>query len=422
MSEYRYYEFRTLDRSLTKEEMTQVRALSTRAQITPTSFTNFYHFGDSKGDLLEMMARWYDAHVYTANWGTHRLMFAFPRRLFDPAQAKPYCVNDATRLHVKGDRLILEFVASPEDGGWWHEEDDDWLDRLVPLRADLAQGDLRALYLAWLFGVQEDFGFGDVADDGGDAGDDVGDDEDALFADEDDTADYESDFEPAELEGSALEPPVPPGLRELTEPLKALVEFLRVDQDLVAVAAERSPGMMLARPSSAELDRWLQTMPVAAKDAVILRLLAGEGTSLRLELLRRYREATVSPSVAPAPPRKIGELLSAAQAHGVERRRQEAERAAKEKARKEREAAAARAAYLDSLVGREEALWRQAEALIDAKQPSKYDEAVRYLVDLHDLAVRRQHSLAAFQARITDLRGRHGSKRSLLGKLAEAGL
>ena len=40
MSEYQYYEFRTADRPLTKQEMGELRALSTRAKITSTSFVN----------------------------------------------------------------------------------------------------------------------------------------------------------------------------------------------------------------------------------------------------------------------------------------------------------------------------------------------------------------------------------------------
>jgi hypothetical protein len=416
MSEYQYYEFRAIDRPLTKEEMAQVRKTSTRATITPTSFVNVYHWGDYHGDPLELMARYYDAHVYTANWGTHQLMFGFPRRLLDPAVAKAYCVTDATRLHDKGDRVVLEFVLSPDDGGGYcHEEDDDWLDRLVTLRADLAQGDLRALYLGWLLGVQEDFGFGYVAESG----------EEADYAFEEAQGDAftdEPEVEEIELDGTAVEPVVPPGLRQLTEPLNALVEFLRIDQDLLAVAAERSADLADARPWADDLNRWLATVPVAAKDAVLLRLLAGEGAGLRLELLRRYQESTGPKAAVAQPGRKVGELLAAARTHAVERRRREAEEAAREKARKEREAAAARAAYLDGLAGQEESLWRQAETLIDAKLPQKYDQAVRLLVDLHDLTVRRQHPLSAFQARVDDLRTRNSTKRSLLSKLTEAGL
>ena len=51
MSEYQYYEFQAIDRPLTEKEMRELRAISTRANITPTSFTNHYDFGSFKGDL-----------------------------------------------------------------------------------------------------------------------------------------------------------------------------------------------------------------------------------------------------------------------------------------------------------------------------------------------------------------------------------
>ena len=61
MSEYRYYEFLAIDRPLTAEEMTYLRSLSTRARITPVSFTNEYDWGDFKGDTLDLMKRSYEA-------------------------------------------------------------------------------------------------------------------------------------------------------------------------------------------------------------------------------------------------------------------------------------------------------------------------------------------------------------------------
>jgi hypothetical protein len=50
MSEYQYYEFAAIDRPLSKDEMAELRALSSRATISPTSFANEYHWGDLKGD------------------------------------------------------------------------------------------------------------------------------------------------------------------------------------------------------------------------------------------------------------------------------------------------------------------------------------------------------------------------------------
>ena len=40
MSEYQYYEFLAIDRPLSSEDMRWVWSLSTRAQLTPTSFVN----------------------------------------------------------------------------------------------------------------------------------------------------------------------------------------------------------------------------------------------------------------------------------------------------------------------------------------------------------------------------------------------
>jgi hypothetical protein len=67
MSEYQYYEFQAIDRPLSREEQEQLRALSSRARITATSFTNEYHWGNFRGDPRRMVERYYDAHLYVAN-------------------------------------------------------------------------------------------------------------------------------------------------------------------------------------------------------------------------------------------------------------------------------------------------------------------------------------------------------------------
>jgi hypothetical protein len=76
VSEYQYHEFLAVDRPLDDEEQAEVRSLSTRARITATSFVNVYHWDDFRGDPSRLMERYYDAHLYVANWGTHRVMFA----------------------------------------------------------------------------------------------------------------------------------------------------------------------------------------------------------------------------------------------------------------------------------------------------------------------------------------------------------
>src|SRR5690606_14185070 len=85
MSEYQCYEFVALDRRLTSKEMAELRAISTRAEISPTRFWNEYHFGDLKADPATLLARYFDAHLYFANWGTRRFMLRLPARSVDTA-------------------------------------------------------------------------------------------------------------------------------------------------------------------------------------------------------------------------------------------------------------------------------------------------------------------------------------------------
>ncbi len=44
MSEYQYYEFQALDKPLTKQQQKELRSLSSRAEITATSFVNEYNY------------------------------------------------------------------------------------------------------------------------------------------------------------------------------------------------------------------------------------------------------------------------------------------------------------------------------------------------------------------------------------------
>ncbi|MGI5135542.1 hypothetical protein [Streptomyces sp. CA-106110] len=67
MSEYQYYEFQALGRPLSHGEQDQLRAISTRARITATSFTNTYNWCDLSGDPRRMTERYFDAHLYVTN-------------------------------------------------------------------------------------------------------------------------------------------------------------------------------------------------------------------------------------------------------------------------------------------------------------------------------------------------------------------
>ncbi len=98
----------------------------------------------------------------------------------------------------------------------------------------------------------------------------------------------------------------------------------------------------------------------------------------------------------------------------------EIERRLKEKARRDREAVAARGKYLDNLVGHEAALWAEIDGLIATKQPKKYDRAVTLLADLRDLDMRRKGG--DFGVRIEALKHAQSGKPSFIERIKRAGL
>ncbi len=102
MSEYQYYEFQALDRPLTREEQADISQLSSRVALSPTQAIFTYQFGDFRGDPKKVLAQYFDAMLYLANWGTKQLMFRFPKALIDLKQMQPYCVEDIISFTTTG--------------------------------------------------------------------------------------------------------------------------------------------------------------------------------------------------------------------------------------------------------------------------------------------------------------------------------
>lgn len=367
MSEYQYYEFVALDRPLTKTQMQELRNVSSRAEVFSTRFVNVYNYGDFRGDLYEFMTRYFDAMVYVANWGTHRLMLRLPADLVDPALVQSYCPGESASLHIKDNSAVVDFCSHLEEFMGW-EEGEGWLSALVPLRAELIHGDLRALYLAWLLCIQCH-----------------------------------------EVDEATPEPPVPSGLKHLSEVLECLVEFLRIDMDLLAVAAEQSAEQHVALPTGTE--EWIRDLPETEKNEILLSLIKGQDPQLGARLLQRYRaSAARATDLTSAKRRTVGELLEAAA-----RRRQDREQA------EIRRQAEMRANYLEDLALREDAVWRHVEELVAMKQAKAYSEAVSLLKDLQELNLRKDRG-SQFKQRCDDLCTRHQRKKAFIDRMKQAGL
>jgi hypothetical protein len=113
--------------------------------------------------------------------------------------------------------------------------------------------------------------------------------------------------------------------------------------------------------------------------------------------------------------------MALAQVHTDQRIRREAERKAVEQEKQERARTAARVKYLDKLAGREAQIWEQVDALAQTKQPINYDRALSHILDLHDLASRRNQQ-AYFNSALERLRLSHRAKPTFLRRLSQANL
>lgn len=199
MSEYQYFEFQAVDRPLSKKQMAELRSYSTRARITPASFVNEYSWGNFKGDVDTWMEKYFDAFLYLANWGTRILKLRLPENVLSARTAQFYAVGEDAAAQVRNGKVILSFCSENEDDDDDSVESGGWLASLISLRAELARGDLRALYLGWLLCVQN-----------------------------------------GELDPDSPLPPVPPGLTKLSASLASLADFLRIDGALVRVSSKRA--------------------------------------------------------------------------------------------------------------------------------------------------------------------------------------
>lgn len=377
MSEYQYYEFLAIDRVLTEHERSELRAISSRAEITPISFTNEYNWGDLKADAARILERYFDLHIYLANWGTRRLAMKLPIEALSPDEAAPYFVGDCATMRCVGEHIVIDLWSEPDDFEDW-DEVRGWMGAVAAVRNDLLRGDSRALYLAWLLSVQQD-----------------------------------------EVDLDDAEPAVPPGLGSLPVSLQAMAEFLGIDELLIAIAAE---GSEPEEPDPPGLVEWIARLSVDEKNALLHQVARGEHAQVEAMLARRFRdEVRTGCGDVKRTRRTAGELLTRFDAILEAREEEEARRAAEARRQREAAAAAAREKHLDALASRKVEAWTAIERLVSATKPKDYDLAITRLLDLRDLAVRDRDE-EAFRRQLDALRGRHNRKPSFIARLDKAGL
>jgi hypothetical protein len=373
MSEFQYIGFRATEKPIGDQDLDFMRQQSTRAEITPWSFDNVYHFGDFRGNAQEMLRRGYDIHLHYANFGIRDLLIRLPIDLPSAPGAAPYFAEDGLQFlkDKRGQGGILTISPYHEPG----DQDELWdvhgiLDRLVPLRAEILEADLRPLYLAHL----------------------------AIRSD--------ANHDPEET----TEGPVPAGLGDLTASQQALAELFDLSDALIAAAAEGNSERAGQEDLRSVQARWLQGLPQATKDAWLVEWLADAHASARSDMLGEFRKSrpmAAWPTVRRD--RTIAELETAAE--GIHKK-------AVDKATKK--AAQQRAKRLADMAADPVPTLHETERLVKMRSRNSYVEIATLLKDLREaLAGTKQAGLAEEQAR--KLKKENPTRHLLTAELRRAG-
>ena len=377
MSEYQYHEWQILERPLTAAEQKAVNELSSHIDVTSTHASVTYNWSSFRHDPIDVLAKYFDAYLYLANWGTRCLAFRFPKGSVDVVAIEAYCDEYHTNIKTVGDAQILEFDMDEEEGF------DEWIDErgllstLAHLRDDIIQGDYRILYLAWLKAMTLESG--------------------GYDEDEADPDNFFNDPEPA----------LPAGLKQLTPPLNAFMDFFEIDPFLVAAAAELS--LSLSSTQQADFAPMISRLTRQECDEFLFKIVNSEPgavASLRNKLSSFEKPKPSMQSI----PRTFGELLEAAEIL----RRAEAKRQTDEKRKKH-------IAEMQELAKREAQTWQDIETTLKSGYTaSNYDYATTLLDKLQQLA-EFQGTESNFDVRLRAFVEEYKGRSALIGRWKKKG-
>lgn len=375
MSEFQYVGFRAIDAPLAEDQLKYMEGQSSRAKITRRSFDNTYHYGDFRGNGVEMLRRGYDVHLHYANFGIRKLLIRFPQGL--PA-SKALCSeyidgeNVVWQADSKGPAGILTVSASTDPGVLDELWDvDKYLDRILDIRQHLIDGDLRPLYVAWMCGCQ------------------------CVEVDPD----------------SAVEPPVPVGLAESSDSITAMLEYFDLSPFTLAAAAERSPPLPKPTDQNVAMVEWLESLDVATLRQWMLRFLSGRPNAARAECLQTFHEShQIPPWPVAKGTRTFAQLLRRADELSQEERIQEEKR--KEQARQKllTDMATSPQKYLDDV-----------DKHVAMRSRVDYEQAARILSDIRE-AVGGEEGDKISRKHAAHLREMHPTLTMLRGALRRKGL
>jgi hypothetical protein len=337
MSEYQRYEFMTSDRPLTRVQLDAVDALSSHIEASSTHALIEYHWGDFKHDPIDVLHKFFDGFLYWANWGAPELAFRFPHGILPVDLIDGYDLDDFVTFTQYPDYDILDIHFGEMEGpDEWIEYD---LGSLIAIRDELMEGDLRALYIVWLARQRMREGY-----------------------------DEEEDEE-------ISVPAVPPALGTLTAAQQALAELLQVPQELLVATARHSDAAVSS--TGDDIAAWVKLLPADRHNDYLVRLARNE-PGLSRRLVKELRELGQDKTTAtPSAGEHITYAMLLAESKAIkaqlEREKREQERVARQR-------------HLQDIRDHQDDYWHQVDLAVMRNSGAGYDEAVRLLIELREVA------------------------------------
>lgn len=338
MSEYQRYEFMTVDRPLTREQLEDVDGLSSHIEASSTHAVIEYHHGDFKHDPIKVLREFFDGFLYWANWGSPRLALRFPHGALPANLIDNYDFDEFVTFSKNSDYDILKIefpdLQAPD---MWTEYN---LGSMIGIRDELIEGDLRSIYIAWL-AAQEMIGI------------------------------EEEDDEEYDTEQSI--PPIPPNFKKLTSAQKALADFLQVNPSLLIAAAQHSE----AGPAKAKDDfaAWIERLPQARRNAYLLRL-ANNEPGLSRQLVKELRGLSQGETVTAFSP---GQRVSYPELFFESEELQD--RLDREQSEKQEKDHQQQMQYIHERLNE---YWSEINQAVERKNSGGYDEALCLLIEVRE--------------------------------------
>lgn len=371
MSEYRYYNFERLDGYLDAKARQSLRVISSRAEITATSFQVYYNFSDLKAEPFAMMLKHFDIGFYYSDWGSIDAYIKLPAGTLPDALLS--FSSDGLYVHQNDEWQLLIFSIEKYYEYFDDEHADDFFQHLASLRSDLMQGDWRLVYLMWL---------------------------------------KECDFN----DGLSPIPLIQFDFKHLSEEVMAFATLYGIPLAWVkalAMVLKAQPSHQ-AKQTPFQFDTWLHRLTEAEKNT-LLSTLFEQGQLTRQQALAMTRKEPSNKKEEPyrywLTPDVISPFIEQAQS---QLKQEQAEALAKkmaiEKAQKEK--------ILTDTYNQRERYWQQAQEQANRTCASGYDLASRYLYQLSE-AYQFKGDHPTFEQHFKGFIVANNNRRALLNRLSD---